>query len=61
MDRIEKEEKLIGEVLVEMGAMTTEQVDDILRRQRDGNDSCQFLATHSPTRAWSTPIVFISA
>jgi len=31
-------EEKIGEGLVKMGAMTKEQVEDVLKRQRDGND-----------------------
>jgi len=31
-------EEKIGEGLVKMGAMTKEQVEDVLQRQRDGND-----------------------
>ena len=31
-------EEKIGEGLIKMGAMTSEQVEDILQRQRDGND-----------------------
>jgi hypothetical protein len=33
------DEEKIGQALVRMGAMTQEQVDDILRRQKEGNDS----------------------
>ncbi len=39
MDRIEAEEKLIGEALVELGVMSQEHVNDILKKQEDGNDS----------------------
>ena len=33
------DEEKIGEGLIRAGAMTREQVDDILERQRKGNDS----------------------
>jgi hypothetical protein len=39
MDDLTKEEEKIGKALVRMGALTQEQVEDILQRQKAGNSS----------------------
>jgi len=39
MDDLKKREEKIGEGLVRIGAMTHEQVDDILKRQNAGDTS----------------------
>jgi hypothetical protein len=39
MDDLKKKEEKIGQGLVRIGAMTQEQVEDILQRQKQGNSS----------------------
>ncbi len=38
-EKVMSDEERIGEGLVRVGGMTRQQVDDILERQRQGNDS----------------------
>jgi hypothetical protein len=39
MDDLHKKEEKIGQALIRMGAITKEQVDDILKRQKAGDSS----------------------